>query len=225
MTKQNQWLFEAPILTTSSLTQEYYSNPAWEAEWELQQDKYYGFPLFEEAWETLQDLEKSKAKPSKRPSKKLKPKLPKQVVQAEYPLAEWKPAAMGNFSQWNEQSLRPIDKIIIHITDGTTLESTINWFTNPKQLVPVIDRKTGKPVIDPKTGKPKVRQINVSAHYVIGQNGKVVQMVKHNDIAHHANNSNRSSIGIEHVACTGKDKKFVPLHFLQPKLNFVVLLL
>lgn len=41
---------------------------------------------------------------------------------------------------------------------------------------------------------------HVSAHYIICQDGTVVQMVRHSDIAHHAGNweYNKRSIGIEH---------------------------
>lgn len=35
----------------------------------------------------------------------------------------------------------------------------------------------------------------------MGRDGKVVQMVRHNDIAFHAGIVNNVSIGIEHVAC------------------------
>lgn len=110
---------------------------------------------------------------------------------AEYPSSEWMPAATVNFTTWKNKSLRPIDKVVIHITDGPTIQSTINWFQNSNQIIKVKDPKTGNLVDLP---------IKVSAHYVIGQDGKVVQMVKHSDIAHHASSSNASSIGIEHVA-------------------------
>jgi N-acetyl-anhydromuramyl-L-alanine amidase AmpD len=103
---------------------------------------------------------------------------------ADYPAAEWIPAATANFTRWTNNSLRPIDRIVIHITDGPTIGSTINWFKNP--------------------------QSKVSSHYVVGQDGRIVQMVKHNDIAYHASSANPSSIGIEHVACTGRDKRICP---------------
>ena len=103
---------------------------------------------------------------------------------ADYPSAEWMPAATANFKKWTNNGLRPIDKIVIHITDVPTIGSTINTFQNPAS--------------------------KVSAHYVVGQDGRIVQMVQHNDIAYHASTANGSSIGIEHVACTGLNKKFCP---------------
>ena len=46
------------------------------------------------------------------------------------------------------------------------------------------------------TGKP----IRSSAHYIIGRDGEVVQMVLNADTAHHASQANSRSIGIEHNA-------------------------
>jgi N-acetyl-anhydromuramyl-L-alanine amidase AmpD len=70
---------------------------------------------------------------------------------------------------------RAINRIVIHITDGgASIEGPISWFQNPAS--------------------------GVSAHYVLGQNGEVVQMVRDRDIAWHANSANGDSIGIEHCA-------------------------
>lgn len=76
----------------------------------------------------------------------------------------------------------PITSIIYHFTAGPSLEGTVRWFqNNPKQ---------------------------VSAHYVIGKDGRIVQMVPLDRAAHHAGPSslpgcrggvNRCSIGIEIV--------------------------
>jgi hypothetical protein len=100
----------------------------------------------------------------------------------EYPGASrFVPAATNNYRAVSGQ--RTIDRIVIHINDGgSKIEGTIGWFKNRNQK-----KKNGDP-------------INVSAHYVIGQDGEIVQMVKHNDIAWHAGSANSSSIGIEHIA-------------------------
>lgn len=72
---------------------------------------------------------------------------------------------------------RSIDLIVIHITDGApNINGTINWFQNPAT--------------------------KVSSHYIVGQDGEVVQMVKDADIAWHARGANSHSLGIEHVANT-----------------------
>ena len=84
-------------------------------------------------------------------------------------------AASGNFRVVS--GTRTIDKIVIHITDGgANINGTISWFKNPAA--------------------------KVSSHYVIGQDGEIVQMVAHNDVAWHAGSANGTSIGIEHVANT-----------------------
>jgi N-acetyl-anhydromuramyl-L-alanine amidase AmpD/V8-like Glu-specific endopeptidase len=94
----------------------------------------------------------------------------------EYPMASrFEAAASGNFRAVS--GTRTIDRIVIHITDsGANISSPINWFKNPAA--------------------------KVSAHYVIGQDGEIVQMVAHNDVAWHAGSANGTSIGIEHVANT-----------------------
>ena len=80
---------------------------------------------------------------------------------------------------------REVDQIVIHITDGgSRITGTIGWFQNPNQR-----NARGQP-------------IHVSAHYVVGRDGEVVQMVRDNDVAWHASSANGHSIGIEHVANT-----------------------
>lgn len=94
----------------------------------------------------------------------------------EYPQANRFVAAhSGNFRATS--GTRSIERIVIHITDGgANINGTIGWFQNPAA--------------------------QVSAHYVIGQDGEIVQMVRHADVAWHARSANGTSIGIEHVANT-----------------------
>ncbi|MGH8248764.1 MAG: N-acetylmuramoyl-L-alanine amidase, partial [Gammaproteobacteria bacterium] len=94
----------------------------------------------------------------------------------EYPqAARFEPAASGNYR--HSTSPRTIGRVVIHITDGgPNINGTISWFKNP--------------------------DAQVSAHYVVGQDGEVVQMVPHSDVAWHASGANSDSIGIEHVANT-----------------------
>jgi len=100
----------------------------------------------------------------------------------EYPQASrFEPAASVNYRAVTGK--RTINRVVIHITDGgPNVSGTIGWFQNSNQ-------RNAK-------GDP----IHVSAHYVIGQDGEVVQLVKHNDVAWHASSANSDSIGIEHVA-------------------------
>jgi N-acetylmuramoyl-L-alanine amidase len=65
--------------------------------------------------------------------------------------------------------------IVLHYTAGITTESAVQWFMMPES--------------------------KVSAHYIIGRTGDVVQMVLNTDIAWHAGvwDINMKSIGIELV--------------------------
>jgi hypothetical protein len=70
-----------------------------------------------------------------------------------------------------------IDHIVLHYTTSRNIDGTISHFMN---------------------GTPKV-----SAHYVIGQDGELVQMVPDDKAAWHATVMNVRSIGIEHAAKAG----------------------
>ena len=83
------------------------------------------------------------------------------------------------FAEWIESpNYTPADErnityIVIHVMDGY-FEGTIDWFQNPDS--------------------------QASAHYLVSQEGGIVQMVREKDIAWHAGNweYNQRSIGIEH---------------------------
>lgn len=83
-------------------------------------------------------------------------------------------AYSGNYTRANRPRSNRINKIIIHITEGSW-SSAINWFK---------DSRAG-----------------VSAHYVVrSSDGFIGQSVREKDIAYHAGNwpVNQTSIGIEH---------------------------
>jgi N-acetyl-anhydromuramyl-L-alanine amidase AmpD len=97
-----------------------------------------------------------------------------EVASPDYPPAAWVPANSGNYRVANRESDYNIDRVVIHVTQGS-YAGTISWFQNPSA--------------------------NVSAHYVIkSSNGAITQMVRDKDVAWHAGNStyNNRSIGIEH---------------------------
>ncbi len=84
---------------------------------------------------------------------------------------------------------RSIERIVIHITGSSKANparNTAKYF------------QRGSPEKNKQTGETKLRL--VSAHYVVGQAGEVVQCVYESDKAHHASNANSNSIGIEHSA-------------------------
>jgi V8-like Glu-specific endopeptidase len=107
-----------------------------------------------------------------------------EVPTPEYPGASrFAPAHSSNYR--TVTAPRDISQIVIHITDGgSRITGTIGWFQNPNQR------------------NARNQPIHVSAHYVVGQDGEVVQMVRNNDVAWHASSANSHSIGIEHVANT-----------------------
>ncbi|MCB0801726.1 MAG: N-acetylmuramoyl-L-alanine amidase [Flavobacteriales bacterium] len=95
--------------------------------------------------------------------------------------------------------------IILHHTAGKSFKSDLNWMLNPES--------------------------KVSAHYLIGEQGEIAQLVKDKDIAWHAgksewngkSNVNNFSIGIECSGDTTKkpftDIQFDALVFLVKKLK------
>ncbi|MBI4615003.1 MAG: N-acetylmuramoyl-L-alanine amidase [Planctomycetes bacterium] len=66
---------------------------------------------------------------------------------------------------------RAIRYIVIHTAEGS-YQGTLSWFKNPAS--------------------------RVSAHYTVAKDGRLGQSVLDKDIAWHAGNANRNSIGIEH---------------------------
>ncbi|NUW43758.1 N-acetylmuramoyl-L-alanine amidase [Nonomuraea rhodomycinica] len=92
----------------------------------------------------------------------------------DYPGALWKAASSANYAVSNRPTSNKIDRIIIHVTQGSYAGS-ISWFQNPAA--------------------------KVSAHYVVrSSDGQITQMVREKNRAWHAGNStyNQRSIGIEH---------------------------
>lgn len=87
---------------------------------------------------------------------------------------------VSRFIRTDHYSMRggvKIDHIVLHYTTSRNIEGTIKHFVS---------------------GTPKV-----SAHYIIGQDGELVQMVGDEHAAWHATTMNPRSIGIEHCAKAG----------------------
>jgi hypothetical protein len=101
-------------------------------------------------------------------------------VRADYPRATWVGTNGNNFTGSN-RGRSAISKIVIHIAEGS-VSSAVNWFKNP--------------------------DANASAHYIVGDEGRVVQCVRDENIAWHAANwtYNKRSIGIEHGGYASNSK-------------------
>jgi hypothetical protein len=98
---------------------------------------------------------------------------PGSIDSATKPRIEWV-SGCPNFSSRNGQT---ITSIVLHYTTSRNIDGTISWFLNPSS--------------------------KVSAHYIIGRDGKIVQMVSDSDKAWHCASFNSNSIGIEHSAQIG----------------------
>lgn len=109
------------------------------------------------------------------------------------PFSIWQPSP--NYTRG--RSGVAVDRVIVHQTDGQPrLDRAVEHLRNPSP-----------------TGSP------VSAHFLVGQAGEVVQLVDTEDTAWHCSGWNKRSVGIEHVARTpgelGKDDRGLPLTVAQ----------
>jgi hypothetical protein len=87
------------------------------------------------------------------------------------------PASRANYAPAHRPT-SSVRLVVVHVTEGT-YGATISWFRNP--------------------------HARASAHYVVGRDGAVTQMVANRDIAWHAGNGwfNRHSLGVEHEGYSG----------------------
>jgi N-acetyl-anhydromuramyl-L-alanine amidase AmpD len=102
----------------------------------------------------------------------------------EYPGSTLYPAASSTYSVASRPASNPINKIIVHVTQGSWA-GTINWFQDSRS--------------------------QVSAHYTVrSSDGPVGQSVREKDVAWHAGNwsYNQTSIGIEHEGFVDDSKWF-----------------
>lgn len=104
---------------------------------------------------------------------------------------------------WSRRYQR-VTAIVIHYTATMTMEGVIEWFRNPKS--------------------------QVSAHYVVGRDGRIVQMVADPCVAWHAGRSrlgeetgvNSFSLGIELVGTDGSGFTDVQMAALWELLTYLV---
>ncbi|WP_345006556.1 peptidoglycan recognition family protein, partial [Streptosporangium album] len=97
---------------------------------------------------------------------------PSLAAAVDYPAAHWVAASSSNYTVSNRPTSNAIDRIVIHVTQGS-YAGTISWFQNPAA--------------------------QVSAHYVVrSSDGDITQMVREKDRAWHARDWNSRSVGIEH---------------------------
>ena len=101
-------------------------------------------------------------------------------MSSDFAAALWVPADPSNF-RTAQRAPMDIKNIVIHETDGhPEAQGTADMFATPvlKRLPPIAS----------------------SAHFIVGNDGAIIQSVRIKDIAYHAHSANASSIGIEHCA-------------------------
>lgn len=106
------------------------------------------------------------------------------MAKPDYGRARWYGAHYHNYTAANRESSHPINKVIVHVTQGSWA-GAINWFQDGRSYV--------------------------SAHYTVrSDDGFIGQSVQENDIAYHAGNwtYNKTSIGIEHEGYVSQPKWF-----------------
>lgn len=94
--------------------------------------------------------------------------------EADYADAEWQAAHPSNFRAAHRM-LSDLKNVVIHCTDGRGDPNAV------AQMWQVPGHAS-------------------SAHFVIGQDGTIIQCVRLRDVAYHAHAANATSVGIEHCA-------------------------
>lgn len=103
-------------------------------------------------------------------------------MSAEYPLAVWCPTA--NYTRGRAKA---VTAIVYHHTDGQPrLDRAVKHLQKSRADYAAEGRDKG----------------GVSAHFLVGQGGEIVQLVHLADTAWHASGVNAHTVGIEHIART-----------------------
>ncbi|MEV6161681.1 N-acetylmuramoyl-L-alanine amidase [Streptomyces sp. NPDC052052] len=109
-----------------------------------------------------------------------KPRTPGAV---DYARAEWIAASPANWRQADRPADYPIDRVVIHVTQGS-YRGAVKVFQDPGH--------------------------QAAAHYVVRKDGHVAQMIRELDVAFHAGNRsyNERSVGIEHEGFVDRPQDF-----------------
>ncbi|MFE9769141.1 N-acetylmuramoyl-L-alanine amidase [Streptomyces sp. NPDC005808] len=98
---------------------------------------------------------------------------PRKEGEVDFTGAQWVAASSANWRMADRPDDYGIDRVIIHVTQGS-FASAVKVFQDPGH--------------------------GAAAHYIVGQDGRVTQMIRELDVAYHAGNReyNERSVGIEH---------------------------
>ncbi|WP_371618020.1 N-acetylmuramoyl-L-alanine amidase [Streptomyces sp. NBC_00454] len=108
---------------------------------------------------------------------------PRQEGALDHAGASWTAASPANWRLADRPADYRVDRIVVHVTQGS-FGSSVDAFKNPFH--------------------------KASAHYIVGQDGHIEQMVRELDVAFHSGNRsmNERSIGIEHVGFVDRPQDF-----------------
>ncbi|MFJ4484063.1 N-acetylmuramoyl-L-alanine amidase [Streptomyces longwoodensis] len=97
--------------------------------------------------------------------------------------ARWVAASPANFRWADRPDDYTIDRVVVHVTQGS-LASAVKVFQDPGH--------------------------RAAAHYIVGRDGRVTQMIRELDVAFHAGNReyNERSVGVEHEGFVDRASSF-----------------
>ncbi|WP_406391985.1 N-acetylmuramoyl-L-alanine amidase [Streptomyces sp. NBC_00887] len=109
-----------------------------------------------------------------------KPRTPGEL---DFAGARWVAASEANWRRADRPDDYGVDRVIIHVTQGS-FASAVKVFQDPAH--------------------------RAATHYIVGQDGRVTQMIRELDVAYHAGNRsfNERSVGIEHEGFVDRPKDF-----------------
>ncbi|CAL9431181.1 N-acetylmuramoyl-L-alanine amidase [Streptomyces pilosus] len=98
---------------------------------------------------------------------------PREPGAVDFAGARWVAASEANWRRADRPDDYGVDMVIVHVTQGS-FDSAVRAFQDPGH--------------------------KASTHYIVGQDGRITQMIRELDVAYHAGNRdyNERSIGIEH---------------------------
>ncbi|MET7685233.1 N-acetylmuramoyl-L-alanine amidase [Streptomyces sp. NPDC005423] len=97
--------------------------------------------------------------------------------------AHWAAASPANYRHADRPDDYAIDRVVVHVTQGS-LDSAVNAFQDPGH--------------------------QAAAHYIVGRDGRITQLVRELDVAFHAGNRayNERSVGVEHEGFVDRASSF-----------------
>lgn len=108
---------------------------------------------------------------------------PRKPGELDFAGARWVAASGANWRRADRPDDYGVDRVIIHVTQGS-FASAVKVFQDPAH--------------------------RAATHYIVGQDGRVTQMIRELDVAFHAGNRsfNERSVGIEHEGFVDRPEDF-----------------